>query len=188
MNSRSLFKECNSWSDFQSLLMGFNNKEKGDAFELLTKLHFKLNPIYDFYDEVWLLDEVPQKDLDVLKLPSQDLGIDLIAKNGNEYHAIQCKYHSDETQNVTFREVSTFLQLLESNKKITLGYICSSAGDMSKNYHKIQKKQVQEILIDTWKKLDGEFYNKARKFLSNKIVKDKPLTPRKHQKKAIRDA
>ena len=37
MNSRSLFKECNSWSDFQSLLMGFNNKEKGDAFELLTK-------------------------------------------------------------------------------------------------------------------------------------------------------
>ena len=158
MNSRSLFKECNSWSDFQSLLMGFNNKEKGDAFELLTKLHFKLNPIYEFYDEVWLLEEVPQKDLDVLKLPSQDLGIDLIAKNGNEYHAIQCKYHSDKNQNVTFTEVSTFLQLIEANKKITLGYICSSANGLSKNYHKVQKKQVQEILYPSPHAQQLEFF------------------------------
>jgi superfamily II DNA or RNA helicase len=188
MKTVALIKECNSWSSFQSLLEACNNKEKGDAFELLTKLYFKLNPIYDFYDEVWLLDEVPQKDLDVLKLPSQDLGIDLIAKNGSEYHAIQCKYHSDKNQNVTFTEVSTFLQLIEANKKITLGYICSSANGMSKNYHKVQKKQVQEILVDTWQKLDGGFFDKARKLLLNKRVKDKPLTPYKHQKKAIRDA
>ena len=188
MKTVALIKECNSWSSFQSLLEACNNKEKGDAFELLTKLYFKLNPIYDFYDEVWLLDEVPQKDLDVLKLPSQDLGIDLIAKNGSEYHAIQCKYHSDKNQNVTFTEVSTFLQLIEANKKITLGYICSSANGMSKNYHKVQKKQVQEILVDTWQKLDGGFFDKARKLLLNKRVKDKPLTPYKHQKKAIKGA
>ena len=188
MKTVALIKKCNSWSSFQSLLEACNNKEKGDAFELLTKLYFKLNPIYDFYDEVWLLDEVPQKDLDVLKLPSQDLGIDLIAKNGSEYHAIQCKYHSDKNQNVTFTEVSTFLQLIEANKKITLGYICSSANGMSKNYHKVQKKQVQEILVDTWQKLDGGFFDKARKLLLNKRVKDKPLTPYKHQKKAIKGA
>lgn len=188
MKTVALIKECNSWSSFQSLLEACNNKEKGGGFELLTKLYFKLNPIYDFYDEVWLLDEVPQKDLDVLKLPSQDLGIDLIAKNGSEYHAIQCKYHSDKNQNVTFTEVSTFLQLIEANKKITLGYICSSANGMSKNYHKVQKKQVQEILVDTWQKLDGGFFDKARKLLLNKRVKDKPLTPYKHQKKAIKGA
>ena len=72
-------------------------KDKGDAFELLTKLYFKINPVYHFYDEVWLLSEVPLKELEYLGLPSHDLGIDLIAKNGNEYHAIQCKYHSEKS-------------------------------------------------------------------------------------------
>lgn len=188
MKPLALIKECKSWSDFQSFAEVIGNKEKGDAFELLTKLYFKLNPVYAFYDEVWLLDEVPQKELDILNLPSQDLGIDLIAKSGKEYHAIQCKYHGDKNQNVTYREVSTFLQQLESNKRITLGYICSSANGMSKNYLKVQKKQVQELLIDTWQKLDGTFFDKARAFLLNKRTKDKPLAPYGHQEKAIRGA
>ena len=174
MKPLALIKECKSWSDFQSFASVIGNKEKGDAFELLTKLYFKLNPVYAFYDEVWLLDEVPQKELDILNLPSQDLGIDLIAKSGNEYHAIQCKYHGDKNQNVTYREVSTFLQQIESNKRISLGYICSSANGMSKNYLKVQKKQVQELLIDTWQKLDGTFFDKARAFLLDKRVRDKP--------------
>ena len=188
MKPLALIKECKSWSDFQSFASVIGNKEKGDAFELLTKLYFKLNPVYAFYDEVWLLDEVPQKELDILNLPSQDLGIDLIAKSGNEYHAIQCKYHGDKNQNVTYREVSTFLQQIESNKRITLGYICSSANGMSKNYLKVQKKQVQELLIDTWQKLDVTFFDKARAFLLDKRIKDKPLAPYEHQEKAIRGA
>jgi predicted helicase len=109
----------NSWEEFQKSLANLNNKEKGDAFELLTKLYFQLNPIYkDLYDEVWMLSEVPRKELDYLGLPSQDLGIDLIVKSEDEYHAIQCKYHSDKTSSVTFKEVSTFISLLESNDKL----------------------------------------------------------------------
>ena len=34
-----------------------------------------------------------EKILNDIGLPRQDLGVDLIAKSGNEYHAIQCKYH-----------------------------------------------------------------------------------------------
>lgn len=108
-----MFNDCNSWNDFQSKLLSLNKKEKGDAFELLTKLYFKINPVFSFYEEVWLFDDVPTKELEYLDLPSHDLGIDLIAKQGNEYHAIQCKYHSDKTSSVTFKEVSTFISLLE---------------------------------------------------------------------------
>jgi predicted helicase len=100
-----------------------NNKEKGNTFEKLVLAYFKLDPKYQFYDEVWLYANVPTLVLEELGLPKQDIGIDLIAKNGNEYHAIQCKYHEDNKRSVTFREVSTFISLLESTPKITQGYI-----------------------------------------------------------------
>ena len=69
MDVLSLLKELNSWNDFQTKLLSLNKKEKGDAFELLTKLYFKINPVFSFYDEVWMLSEVPQKTLEYLKIP-----------------------------------------------------------------------------------------------------------------------
>ena len=174
MNS-TFFKNINNWQDFDEKLSSLGNKEKGDAFELLTKCYFKIKPQYNHYDEVWLLDEVPQKELDYLKIPSHDLGIDLIAKEGKEYYAIQCKYHGDKNQNITFKEVSTFLQQVESNKRIAMGYICSSASGTSKNYQKVQKKEIQEILADSWQLLDEVFFDNVRKLLNNKVVIEKPF-------------
>ena len=101
---------------------GLPKKQMGNAFELLTKLYFKINPVYSFYDEVWLLSEVPSTVFEYLGLPSHDLGIDLIAKQGDEYHPIQCKYHSEKNSSITFNEVSTFISLLEGNDKFTQGY------------------------------------------------------------------
>ena len=122
MDVKPILKKVNSWNEFQNKLNNLQKKEKGDAFELLTKLYFKINPaLSDYYDEVWLLSEVPQKVLEHIGIPSHDLGIDLIAKNGNEYHAIQCKYHSEKSTSVTFKEVSTFISLLESNDNISQG-------------------------------------------------------------------
>lgn len=187
MNQTS-FLDINSWADFQSQLESFNKKEKGNAFELLTKLYFKINPVYSFYDEVWLFDEVPSKELEYLGLPPQDLGIDLIAKHGNEYHAIQCKYHSDKTSSVTFNEVSTFISLLESNDKITQGYICSSADLTSRNFQKLKTKPINLIMSDSWQLLDEEFFNQVRKILEGKKVKLVPFQPREHQKKALKES
>jgi predicted helicase len=152
-------KNYNSWSDFQQSLIALNNKEKGNAFELLTKFYFKINPEYSFYDDVWLFDEVPTKELEYLGLPSHDLGIDLIAKKDNEYHAIQCKYHTDKNTSVTFKEVSTFISLLESNDKISQGYICSSAIATSRNLQKINLKPINLIMSDSWQMLDKEFFD-----------------------------
>ena len=170
------------------MLENLNKKEKGDAFELLTKLYFKLSPKYSFYDEVWMLSEVPVSVIEELGIPSHDLGIDLIAKSGNEYHAIQCKYHSDKNQSVTFKEVSTFISLLESNSKFTQGYICSSADITSRNYNKLNTKPINLILSDSWQELPSEFFENARHFLSRKKVSLVPFKPKDHQTKALADA
>jgi hypothetical protein len=73
MNIKTLITEISSWKSFETRLTSLNKKQKGDAFELLTKLFFKVNPIYAFYDEVWMLSEVPQKDLEYLGLPSPSI-------------------------------------------------------------------------------------------------------------------
>jgi predicted helicase len=116
--SRISLDNINCWEDFKSYAEGMpNTKSMGDTFEQLTKLYFLINPLYkSMYEEVWLLDEVPEKDLKYLGIPRQDLGIDLIAKCGSEYHAIQCKYHSDKNTSVNNREIATFTSLL-ANKK-----------------------------------------------------------------------
>ncbi|MDC1198439.1 DEAD/DEAH box helicase family protein [Flavobacteriaceae bacterium] len=182
------FKSISSWDDFVSSLLPLSKKEKGDAFELLTKYFFLLHPVYSFYDNVWMLSEVPQKELEYLGLPSHDLGIDLIAKTGNEYHAIQCKYHSDKNKSVTFKEVSTFTTLVESNSKISQGYICSSALSTSKNLDKVNKGGLIKLLADTWGGLDEEFFKNLNQKLNGRKTKLTPYTPREHQKKALVDA
>ncbi len=188
MNKPS-FLDITSWDDFKERLTSLNNKEKGNAFELLTKLYFQINPEHrSLYEEVWMLSEVPTKVLEHLELPSHDLGIDLIAKTGNEYHAIQCKYHSDKTSSVTFKEVSTFLSLLESNKKLFLGYICSSADSTSKNFQKIKTDKVSTLMSDVWQNLDEDFFKQANALLQGKQIKLKPFQPREHQKKALKEA
>ncbi len=188
-NERETFAgEINSWKEFESSLIGLSNKEKGDAFENLVKVYFKLNPIYNFYDQVWMWSDVPQKELEILGLPSYDLGIDLIAKFGDEYHAIQCKYHTDKTSSVTFRETSTFISLLESNSRITQGYICSSADLTSRNFNMLKTKPINLIMSDTWKKLDEEFFIQVRNYEKGKKPALKVFVPFKHQEKAINDA
>ena len=188
MNFLSLLKELNSWNDFQTKLLSLNKKEKGDAFELLTKLYFKINPVFSFYDEVWMLSEVPQKTLEYLKIPSHDLGIDLIAKNGDEYHAIQCKFHTDVDSSVSFKEVATFISLLEGNKNFTQGYICSSANVTSRNFEKIETKPITTILADTWQHLDKDFFDKVRLFLNKEKYAPIAYNPKEHQIKALKQA
>ena len=184
----SLFSKINNWNDFNSALMPLNNKEKGDAFELLSKFYFLIDHKYDNYDNIWLLSDVPKKELEIIGIESRDLGIDLIAKKGKEYHAIQCKYHTDKNQNVTFNEVSTFLTLLGGYDKLTEGYICSSAVSTSKNYDDVKKKHVSKLLADTWSKLDKDFFDRVRKYLNKEQYNPIPFYPRPHQENATNEA
>jgi superfamily II DNA or RNA helicase len=184
-----LFNSLTTWKDFESALRLLNKKEKGDAFERLTKYYFQLDPVHSsLYDDVWLFNEVPSKHLEKLGLPAQDLGIDIIARVGGEYHAIQCKYHSDKNDNVTFKEVATFLSLFESNKNITKGYICSSADLTSKNLDKVRSEHITLVLSDTWNNLSSHFFESIKAELNKKKVQLVPYQPKAHQKKAIKEA
>jgi len=87
MDIKALLKQSNSWSDFKLKIDALPKKQMGNAFELLTKLYFKINSVYSIYNEVWLLSEVPSAVLAHLELPSHDLGIDLIAQWGDEFSA-----------------------------------------------------------------------------------------------------
>ena len=187
--SRISLDNINCWEDFKSYAEGMpNTKSMGDAFEHLTYLYFKISPKYSFYDEVYKMSEVPSKVLELLKIPQQDLGIDLIAKVGDEYHPIQCKYHTDKNRSVTFNEVSTFLTQLESNPNFNMGYIASTADTTSSNYDKLNTKQVQKLLNNTWLGLDRDFFDKAREFEKTNAYSPDPYYPREHQTKAVNNA
>jgi predicted helicase len=174
---------------FKSPQNKLTSKSKGDNFEKLTYAYFKLDPKYQFYDEVWLFANVPTLVLEELGLPKQDIGLDLIAKNGNEYHAIQCKYHEDNKRSVTFREVSTFISLLESTPKITQGYICSTADLTSRVFNKLNTKPINLILNDTWQSLSNEFFENVNRLLDGKKERKlMPFKPRPHQVKALKEA
>jgi len=188
---RITLNDINCWEDFKAYAEAMpNTKSMGDTFEQLTKLYFLINPLYRsmYGDNVWLLDEVPQKDLEYLELPRQDLGIDLIAKCGSEYHAIQCKYHSNKNKSVGNKEISTFTSLLANKKNLSHGYICSTAINTSGNFNKLEIENISNVLYDTWGTLDKDFFDNARKILNNKKPKEKPFLPKPHQQKAIQNA
>lgn len=188
MNLNKFFGNINTWDDYSKAQKLLNNKEKGNTFELLTKIYFKISPQYNFYDNVWLWEEVPEKIIKEIGLPRQDLGVDLLAKYEDEYHAIQCKYHSDKHQAVTYKEVSTFLSAIAECKKITMGYICSTANVTSKNYDRVPKKLISKILSDTWENLPNSFFDNLKASLKKKPLKLEIFKPRDHQKDAIKSA
>jgi predicted helicase len=170
MNAKSIITNSNHWIELKATLDGLSKKEMGNVFELLTKLYFVINPKYSFYDNVWLLNEVPNSVLEHLELPSHDLGIDLIAQWGDEFHAIQCKYHSDYSTFVNFKEVATFISLLEGNAKFTQGYICSTADTTSKNLDKVKTKRINHLLSDSWQELDEDFLKRLETILKIKAT------------------
>ena len=59
MKLNPLFLKINSWQDFKNELDTLNDKQKGDAFELLTKMYFEIDHKYNNYENIWLLSEVP---------------------------------------------------------------------------------------------------------------------------------
>ncbi|MDB4710926.1 DEAD/DEAH box helicase family protein, partial [Flavobacteriales bacterium] len=189
MSARAVILKSNNWEEFNQNLVKLEKKEKGDAFELLTKYIFKVVPKYvDLYKDVWIHNELPQKIKKELNY-FQDTGIDLIAETKTgEYHAIQCKYHTDKHKNVSFKELSTFFTLYHSKPKLKLAYVCSSANGFSKNIEGSVSKQLQYILSDDFQSGVDEYMWAIHKYIKDQVFNIKPFKPRKHQKKAVKEA
>ena len=89
--------DSQSWRDFQSFVAPLTETEKGRVYERLVQLYLQTDPQYTTkLSDVWLLNEVPIETKDLLNLPAQDKGIELIARtHEGAYWSIQAQYRAD---------------------------------------------------------------------------------------------
>ena len=193
-NPIAVLKKSNNWDDFNSHLDALSGKEKlkGDCFEELTELYLKLHPRYaTIVKKVWNLRKESSKNIKrKLKLPSSDEGIDLVAEtNEGEYWAIQCKYLSDPNQSLGRKQLSTFTDLaLNLNKNFSLALVCTSGNRFSYKLQKFYGDSISLLAGDSFRELNEGFFSLVHAELKGRAKKIKKLTPRTHQKRAIRNA
>lgn len=185
-----LFAGVKSFADLEKRIAAIpENKRKGDAFEQFVKAFLLLDPEYATkISDVWIYHEVPSAIRKKLHLPDSDQGIDLIAKTKDgEFWAIQCKFRTDSTRPIPWREISTFTGLAFGVcKGISFGLICSTTERITKVVGK--QDHIGFCALDVWQGLDAEFFDRLRSLVEHKTPKLKPLSPRPHQVAAVRDA
>ena len=200
--SQTLIKSCKDWSDFQNRLSALTNKRKGDAFEDLVALSFQITPKDKTkYKKIWKIRptqnasyRIPEKLRNKLRLPEPDLGIDLLAETfEGEYHAIQCKYHSNVEDSVTKAETDSGMSLAFSQcKGISCFILATSGGSGGKRSRHLKDYATGKLAIrdiETWQDLDESFFKAAKALIEKrKPPTAKPFTPRPHQKRAIKNA
>ena len=91
-------KSLKRWSHpLVSELKLITTKEKGNIFEFLCKQYLRK---IKKYETVYLWNEIPEELREELKLPRQDMGIDLIIVEGEEIHSVQSKYRKHQTKSI----------------------------------------------------------------------------------------
>ena len=183
------FKGLSNWTDFENSQVDLTSKEKGDRFEYITKLYFQLHHKYSTWiKDVWLSHELDTQIKKKLSLDG-DIGFDLILRDklGN-YIPVQCKYHSDRSRNVGWKEASTFFGLYNSSEEYQTAYLCSNAYGVSSNFESVNSKPIYRILGLDWSRLDSDFFSLVQQELFGTKAVVEPYSPLPHQSKAISDA
>jgi predicted helicase len=188
--------KSNSWETFVGELakLGSNpefKKLKGEAFEQLTKFYLETDPIFkSMFSEIWHHSDIPINVLDNLKLPSPEIGVDLVAQQTDgSFCAIQCKFHQDETHNVSYDELSTFFSITERKEtyeKLSHRLVCTSANEITKKVSKLHPEKLGFICANDFQNLDEIEFRKIHRLIDGKPQKLRPFTPRAHQIQAIR--
>lgn len=190
-----IINSSNCWSDFESFLFKFGNspqfkKLKGDAFEYLTKYYLLTEPAFSTnFETVLHHSEIPIDIIDDLNLPHPEIGVDLIAKykEGN-YCAIQCKFHQNRNDNVSYDELKTFFSITERNNtytKLSHRLICTSANKVSNNVRKLHKEKLAFLTHFDFSSLDEERFKQIHKIIKGEKLIFIPYKPRQHQIKAV---
>jgi hypothetical protein len=142
-------------------------KSKGDLFEELCKLYL-LHILQ--YDDVWLLQEVPEQVKRELKMPfgSGDYGIDIICKKENKYSAVQCKFKTPKNPVrvankkgeikiiypcVGWKELSTFNELCNSTGPWCERIVMTTAKSV-RRLGGLKKKGDKSICLGSFRKLE----------------------------------
>jgi len=109
------------------------NKIKGDLFEIITKYM-----LLQEYKICYLYQEIPNQLKQLLNLPNQDRGIDLICSNDNiNFIGIQCKWRTNINQSIKKCYVTEFLHEI-NNSKLKYGIMVSNVKRITPTFNKIQ--------------------------------------------------
>jgi predicted helicase len=155
---KDIFSQCIAFDDIYEITEDMTAKEKGDLFELITYFTFKLSPLLNKnVQNVWLYDDVPQKILKKLNLPSKDKGIDLVVEINNEYFAIQCKFRQNTQTVIKWGDLATFYGLsFGIANKIKGGFLFTNTDEMCNEVNKSSKVRV--INSDFFKNILPEYF------------------------------
>ncbi|MDA8872824.1 DEAD/DEAH box helicase family protein [Alphaproteobacteria bacterium] len=191
----TLISKCRSWDEFVELVNALpktKNKEKGDLFERLTQVYLQTQPTYrSKLKNVYLLSDktIPEQLRTKLNLPDNDEGIDLVCETySGEYWSVQCKYKSDQSAALMYKELSTFNSLsFNACKGISLGLVAHTSTKPVKKSHLMP--MVNEIGLEKWLEIsDADWKQIISVCRSNRLKPPKKRSPRRHQKAAIADA
>jgi len=197
--AKTIVLESTSWEQFQKKCNELGSlpvakKIKGDAFEILTKHYLLTNPIFaSKFDEVlhhWELNNHPENIIEKLKLPTPEIGVDLIAKyKDGSYCAIQCKFKQDRTKNLSYNELSTFFSVTERSStysKLTHRIVCTSSNEISYKVGRVHKEKLAYLTYSDFENLTKEKFKKIHDSMNGHKLILEPFFPRKHQEIAIR--
>ena len=159
-------EECRKFYDapahsFVEMRTRDNKKIRGDMFEDFCVEYLRH---IQGYDEVWLLEDVPEEILTKLGMQRRDVGIDLVARHKGKYIAVQCKYKKQETAKlkvVTWKALSTFYALCMRTgpwDKFVVMTNCAYVRHMGKKTPKdlsICLRKLQGVSKEDWLKMCG---------------------------------
>ena len=186
----------NSWTDFEQALHALGTDrsvEKGRAFEELTRLYLLADPVFvTKLTEVWHHTSVPRKVADELGLQQPEIGVDLIARTRDgDYWAVQCKFHQDRSQNVTYDELKTFLSITERRQtyeRVSYRLVCTSADGVSERVTQAHPYKLGFLTAAELSKLGPEQFRRFRELLAGEKPTFRPTSSRPHQLRAVENA
>jgi superfamily II DNA or RNA helicase len=179
-------KHCKTFDDVYGITKNMTNKEKGNLFEVITFYCFKLCPqLNNGLEELYMYSDIPLCIMKKLNLPTQDRGIDLIARIDGEYHAIQSKFRQNTDEVISWKELSTFYGLsFGINDQILGGYLVTNTYDMCPEV--IRSKKVDIISGNFFEDLPDNFFSDICNDLKGKQINGyKALSPMPHQEQCI---
>lgn len=184
------FSDCSSWPDFVTRMFGLSAKEKGDLFELVTKHFLTAHPTYRaLFSDVWLRSEIPLDVCDQVRLPAQDMGIDILARTrAGSFWAVQCKFRSDAEVSLTWDEISTFTGLAFGIcRNIEYGLVAYTGRRHTSVLADAQR--VGLLSEEVWSQLDEDFFT-SLPGAADRVERApiNPYAPRPHQLRAIQSA
>lgn len=180
--------ECQKWysepaHNFTEMRNRDNKKIRGDIFEEFCVLYLKTKG----YTNVWLLEDVPDDILESLSMKRKDMGIDIVAYDGNTYTAVQCKYRTagkTATTAVSWQSLSTFYALCMRTGPWSQ-YIVMTNCDFVRHQGKKTEKDVS-ICLNKFRSIGTDIWTTMCGLNGNVMTEEQLANPSPQQLRELR--